>query len=494
MAPVMRQSCDRCHSQKLRCPRAGNKLGACDRCLRKGVQCVYSSSLPKGRPSIYSVAGKTRGASVRPRGARAARLSSNIMDVCTSGSPAGSANSYVELLEDTNQTPLVVPQPQPELENSSLLAHSVGQGLNVRADPQPPIASSAWGESQANRWLNPIPAQPAHNTSIGLSQSFDDTTSLMNWGSLVNESSNVQHLPFLPKYHQGLENCNQKRQDSTEESSDDDGSNAIIITQLSQLIMRFSRLHQLTYDLASKSDSSYLISELNQAHQEPLIDESAFGSVSEWLINDPPHINLQFDSSRSPNKEDTTSNVLCRVFSASHTFLETLHGLRRNVEDNYPIVLRTSISTPSTSGPDKSPRFTLDTASTPSSQPPSPPSYHCNSVIRHLAISCYTVLLSIYTSVLRALELDASTSRHEKGVVPGKTRLTSIVQLCSYLIERQHKAIEVYLRPQKPPQASWEELLSSGFDQTNAAVEEEMGNLHTEVQQRLTRLKQTLPF
>lgn len=52
-----RLSCDRCHGQKLRCPRGGNgDNGACNRCLRQGARCVYSSSLPKGRPCMYRLA------------------------------------------------------------------------------------------------------------------------------------------------------------------------------------------------------------------------------------------------------------------------------------------------------------------------------------------------------------------------------------------------------------------------------------------------------
>ncbi len=53
-SPPQRQSCDRCHKQKLRCTRENNSNGGgCDRCFRKRVQCVYSFSLPKGRPSPY---------------------------------------------------------------------------------------------------------------------------------------------------------------------------------------------------------------------------------------------------------------------------------------------------------------------------------------------------------------------------------------------------------------------------------------------------------
>ena len=60
IAPLKRRSCDRCHGQKLRCPRRGlNNSDSCFRCLRLGVPCVYSVSLPKGRPSAHRRAGGT---------------------------------------------------------------------------------------------------------------------------------------------------------------------------------------------------------------------------------------------------------------------------------------------------------------------------------------------------------------------------------------------------------------------------------------------------
>lgn len=50
-ATPKRLSCDRCHSQKLRCPRqSSDGAKGCSRCLRRGVECVYSMPLPKGRP------------------------------------------------------------------------------------------------------------------------------------------------------------------------------------------------------------------------------------------------------------------------------------------------------------------------------------------------------------------------------------------------------------------------------------------------------------
>jgi hypothetical protein len=45
---VLRLACDGCHVRKLRCSRNST---TCSRCLRDGVQCVYSPARKVGRPS-----------------------------------------------------------------------------------------------------------------------------------------------------------------------------------------------------------------------------------------------------------------------------------------------------------------------------------------------------------------------------------------------------------------------------------------------------------
>lgn len=49
--PGKRQSCDRCHAQKVRCSQSDCDSGPCVRCSRQKTQCVYSTALPRGRPS-----------------------------------------------------------------------------------------------------------------------------------------------------------------------------------------------------------------------------------------------------------------------------------------------------------------------------------------------------------------------------------------------------------------------------------------------------------
>lgn len=47
-----RLSCDRCHTTKIRCQRFDGE--SCVRCHRRGVECVYSARLPRGRPRAKS--------------------------------------------------------------------------------------------------------------------------------------------------------------------------------------------------------------------------------------------------------------------------------------------------------------------------------------------------------------------------------------------------------------------------------------------------------
>jgi hypothetical protein len=55
-----RLACDRCHTQKLRCPRDGKVSGTCIRCRTAGAKCVYSPSSRMGRPGGQSTPGGSR--------------------------------------------------------------------------------------------------------------------------------------------------------------------------------------------------------------------------------------------------------------------------------------------------------------------------------------------------------------------------------------------------------------------------------------------------
>ncbi|KAI0518344.1 hypothetical protein F5B22DRAFT_645109 [Xylaria bambusicola] len=368
---------------------------------------------------------------------------------------------------------------QPNLDSSIPLAHSVEQELGMFTESGLKFGSLAWNDIAVNPSASPwslFDSGLSAHAGMELSESSENTSAVIDWTSLGHEPSDFQLFPCGE-----IENSSPKRQNSTGGGNSGDGSKAII-AQLSQLIMRFSRLHRLSYELVRKSSSPNVSNDTSQVHDN---NTMTCRSAPEWLVQNP---SKDAPSVHPLTKEETTSNLLCRVFSASHTFLEALHELRTNAGIDYNIVLRTSPPTSPGTGSNRSSPFTLDTALTPYSEVPD---HYSDSVVRHLTTTCYTMLLNIYVAVLNALEYDARTGRLTNGANPGDMRLASIVQLCSYLLERQRKAMDTYLSAQKT-QESWGKVWDPGYEQAHGAAEEEMRTLSMEVEQRLTRLQQAL--
>lgn len=53
-----RSACDRCHSQKLRCPKRQGAV-VCDRCVKAGASCIYSPFRQKKDPEKLQYADKS---------------------------------------------------------------------------------------------------------------------------------------------------------------------------------------------------------------------------------------------------------------------------------------------------------------------------------------------------------------------------------------------------------------------------------------------------
>ncbi|KAJ5373056.1 hypothetical protein N7517_005062 [Penicillium concentricum] len=350
----IRHSCDRCHSQKLRCTRTGiENTGACIRCQRKHVQCIYSFALPEGRPSVYEP---------------------------------------IDADHDPPSTPL------------------------------PPLTS-------------PPPASPR-----AIQSQYTDVR------SIISEASSS--------------------------GSDYD----VVIGQLSQLSIRLSRLCRLAEELASPSRSS-----IQPGHErvcvssEPLIDATAFDSVALWLAHGSTGFS-SFESTRSPNGQPTQEpdiktpgGMLYYLFSASQFMLEILGDLHPNVG----AMFTTTIPSPMEFNP-------------------------FDNVICHLSIGCYSSLMNIYISVLDILEHDAKLSNQADRAVLGDIQLVSIVQICSYLIERQNQAIGLYLSAESSTVSPWQDLMAKSnrpvLQSPDTATREDMRCLEMELQQRLSRLQQILCF
>lgn len=374
------------------------------------------------------------------------------------------------------------------------------QDVDMFAEVHAPLDSLSWDEFQTHNWsnLNPPPVHgvvdPSHMMDsmplITPSHSFPDWKPYANGDNGVNTLHRSFTQP-LPELHNTSSPKKHGRTKSSSTDNGDDTSKSNII-QLTKLMTWFSRLQRLSYDLASTLES-HQTNDLKNPHEKPLIDETTFQSVSEWLVYDPSHTGFPIAKhsqssrlSRASTEEATTSHVLCHLFSASHALLEALLQLQLDATSSNPTSTAVSAApTPPALDPGEASALKLDA-------PPSPPGDHSQHVVRHMAVACYTILLNTYVSVLNTLEHDANLNFQMNGVAPADIRLASVVQLCIYLTDRQQKAMDSYLSAQHPSQALWQDCHIPGRAQAGAAPEEEMRNLKMEVEQRLARLQQVL--
>lgn len=527
----MRQSCDRCHSQKLRCTRGGtNNTGACGRCLRKRVQCVYSFSLPKGRPSVYHLADKSTTAATGSGNGNAPPLDGpSTAPLTPVTTPASSRTGSVDIHADASTNSTADASAHSSMSDDSILSQlMVDTSTEMPTHQWPWLNDINWDDTQVN-WSDSSLSQSTINwhTITDSSPTSDNTAylsdfpALQDWACTEDDATHRATMPGkpgLPALAQTLpslqRNCNSLGSSHSEEHSNfssgrgnsgggNTSDSGVVIGQLSELSMRLSRLLRLSYDLAATSESSYPSNDHNQAHQKPLIDNATFELVATWLVHGSANMNLPLpthsqDSRPVPAPETkTTGSVLYHLFSASRQLLEVLCHLRISSGINTPNL---STPTPATISPVDSidpSYFAMNSGS---------PTYsidrnrHCNNVVRHLVISCHTMLLNTYVSVLKTLEHNANPSCHTGAAALGDMRLVSIVQLCSYLTERQHQAMGGYLATQSPPTGlQWQDLVTSTPNQAaqsfpDTTTGEEMMDMKTEVQQRLARLQQTLCF
>ncbi|OQE42163.1 hypothetical protein PENCOP_c004G01025 [Penicillium coprophilum] len=399
----MRHSCDRCYSQKLRCARTGiENTGACICCQRKHVPCIYSFSLPKGRPSVYEP---------------------------------------IAADHDPPSTPL------PPLISPPLASPRAIAGQSIIHSIKPSCVSGIPGllmdwqfpkdvaEHTDPRWAGPVPV-PASPGLLGQTRHTDARNSISEARSGGADSD-------------------------------------IVIGQLSQLSIRLSRLCRSAEELASPSRSSIQPGhDLVCISTKPLIDATAFDSVASWLAHGSTGFS-SFESTRCPNAQPTQQpdiktpgGVLYYLFSASHFMLEILRDLYPNI------------------------------GAMPTTTMPSVESNPFDSVICHLSIGCYSSLMNIYISVLDILEHDATLSSQTDRGALGDIQLVSIVQICSYLTERQNQAIDSFLSAKSSkPGSPWQDSTSTEtLQSSDTAIREEMACLKMEVQQRLSRLQQILSF
>ena len=260
--PLMRQSCDRCHKQKLRCTRAGNNnnnTGACDRCSRKHAQCVFSSSLPKGRPSMY----RSVDESTAPKNA----------DVAKPPSPLP--------IEDS-------PPRSTSIEDTS---------LDLPSDLWPWIQSfnwdglpMDWSDQDLNQSILNAKTDATMACATAFPDLLDPTIAAKDGsrdGSVHSQPGPTippQSLPlgFEGGHRHGDSHVGGTSGDPLGGGIDSNDELDTVIAELAQLSVHLSPLRRSSYSLAGASESPQL---QNKAHQKPLIDDATFQSVAGWLAH-----------------------------------------------------------------------------------------------------------------------------------------------------------------------------------------------------------------
>jgi Fungal Zn(2)-Cys(6) binuclear cluster domain len=506
-----RQSCDRCHGQKLRCIRAGNSdTGACNRCIRQSAQCVYSSSLPKGRPSMYRLAGISSAPSNPPAVTPATpselrhRHPAGLHTATADTEANGNGNADANMNEDTT---LAEP-----------IDTSTSTCKSTSTSTWPWLASLNWNdlqvdgsEQESSQWTSN--ADSKGNPQADTSATFLDTfPSLLDWAATGNGDGDGTARegapsPTRPHEHGHGHGCNFFESGSSGSSMIIDKNGPDVgIARLSQLSTLLYPLHCSSCTLAETAGSSRQSREGSQARQSPLIGEATFKSVSAWIFHVPADVNLLFrgDGQKSALETTTTGDTLHDAFSASRQLLEILRCLQGDVvTDSLPLSSALSTSTSSCTSTGGAHLDFWASITSPFAQSTSASnentsyfeqgkvsssyarsSQYSNSVVRHLVMACHTLLFNIYVAQLIALQHDADlrssclpTDDSADGAELADIRLVLVVQLCSYLIERQRQAVDLYL---------------SGPPASTTGNREVMSHLDTEVQQRLKRLRQTL--
>lgn len=533
-APPPRQSCDRCHKQKLRCTRENNSEGGvCDRCFRKRVQCVYSFSLPKGRPSLYRLPDEPTTSSIN--GPKSSSLEYEPVNHIASDADAdGDASTKMNV--DAIQVR------DPSTNEPSVLAGLMDTSVDMSTGTWPWENTSGWDDAQIEvDWSS-------HDLSY-----VDTVLASPNaFGNGLDPSSPTRPhypprltrppYPPSPRYphayphgqpgggsfekHDGSNRSNTGKSiggggDGTTNMALDKYMNwpSLVIAQLSQLSTRLSSLRSSSYTLANAAESSS--SCLPSGRQIPLIDAAAFETVAAWLAHghDPANTNVHppvdasaqghvpYPSPAPETKSRGGHGILHDVFSASHRLLEVLRHLQmKNIAEPSPTVSSAFKSSAAPSGQSSAHlRLTKGPWSSAQSSGSQQHSHNTMQIIRHLVMACESLLLEIYMAVLTALQHDAFHGASMDTTALGDVRLVLVAQLCSYLIERQQQAVDLCLAPQSPLSApSVSGIFPPRLDHPGAqkpappgpvvdeADREVLCDLKNQVQQRLAHLRQTL--
>ncbi|RYP42272.1 hypothetical protein DL767_000436 [Monosporascus sp. MG133] len=270
------------------------------------------------------------------------------------------------------------------------------------------------------------------------------------------------------------------------------------IVHLSRLSTRLSQLLGSSRSfLAEAPDPSWPSENADSALQVQLGIEASFKSINAWLVNGSVDNNTT-SSSQADLDPANTFDPLHHIFSASNHLVEILRHERVGV-----VTTSTTQNPSTTAGPcppaskcgsdvETATSATAVAAATTrtGSRSPGDASHRSDSVVHHLVVVCVTLLLNMYVMILIALQRSADVlyshptradTGHHRFTEPGNhtidatervhLQLVAVVQLCSYFIRRQNQTVDMLVSSSQCP---------------------ELGQLKNEVEQRLTRLQESL--
>ncbi|KAF2678707.1 hypothetical protein K458DRAFT_435701 [Lentithecium fluviatile CBS 122367] len=440
-----RQSCDRCHKQKLRCIRNKSNGDVCDRCFAKRATCVYSSSLPKGRPSLRRL------------------------------TVEGTNNGNTAAAEDTSKTQEVtrpLPKSRPastETTAPTILPQLMDTSIDMSMCTWPWMGTTSWEETQPDMSWDGLNFSRADADDLLATFEGDGSAREELDAFSSTTSPSTPSPPHIRNYNFGQPGIgNYERQNGGTGNNMESGMGgntmsmfpdkgaSVVIGQLSQLSVHLSSLRSASHTLAQAADSSFGRGP-NEGHF-PLIDSAAFESVTAWLAHEQSSANLNPRQSIHvptdipnpwPNPGNLTKprsgpNILRDVFASSHRLMEILRHLQ------------------------------------------------ADDITRHLVMACEALLLEIYLAILTVLQHEAYPGESMNATALGNVRLVLVVQLCAYLIERQHQAVGQCLAPAAAQKHNVPSSLPAGSSHLGTADRESLKDLKVQVQQKLTRLRQML--
>lgn len=406
-----RASCDRCHSQKLRCPRrTANDEDSCARCFRQGAACVYSSPLPKGRP---------RGTkSTTNRATETENLAFN-------QSNPSSSNTSISLLPPT---PVHASPVLPTLDARHPSTGFSEEELSLVANSW---SSSNWDWTLDDQALHTLASLPS-GVALGTESS-----------ELIPPPHSHQH-PTLPSALESLDDFHSHDGAPVSSSSLSPPRTDDIELRVQQLSDLTSRLY-----LIYRASCGLNVLPKNE-HPGSRTTTTVFEAVT-----------ALFQEESSPIVSNISSGALNETFTACRTLLEILSRLLENTESDraggrtvlahHQPPSMSQVPVDARGNPDG-----IGTSTGGDSQEP---------VLYHMTTTCYNLLLLIHVTLISALQRDA-ISHTSRVASPGlftslssspsnsasmysdpsmvELQLVLLAQVMTYFLDRLQQTMSAY--------------------------------------------------